>query len=83
MANKDINSVVAEQASKFKKSSFRKQDGDRRQDVGEYQANETSKSGYRLMQRTKPKDTVEGSPDLIGGGDPTLSPPGCDQDGGV
>ena len=67
--NKDINAVVAEHESKFRKSSLRKQADDKRRQNALDAANETSKSGYRLMQRTKPKDMNEGSPDLIGGGE--------------
>ena len=32
-------------------------------------ANDTTKSGYRLIERTKNKKKGDGSPDLIGGGE--------------
>ena len=32
-------------------------------------ANDTAKSGYRLIDRTKAKNKGDGSPDLIGGGE--------------
>ena len=71
--NQDITAVVApkDKGMHSRKPSQRRLN--QNSEMKDSSPNTTHKSGYRLLERSRPKERAEGSPDLIGGGDSMTS----------